>query len=399
MPPKKSEGTSNGTAASKNDAALHTLIDLTKTTQTLLTHFQSSLTPPASSTVASTQNTTSPTASAPPTDPLPPLKATATLLRSHTTTLSLLLLTPPFSPTAISKKLGDVSSSVLSGMVAAASSPSSSSTTTSGEVGQDSVSALMRSELRAMVRRALSAWGDVLGLVLRLAVGRKGGGAVSEVEKRDVLSATGVVWECCDALIKVCEQGIVGLVVRKAEEWRGVLMDAVGELKEWGEDVDDGDEEDGDEVVGSGDEEEDEFKSEDDIFGAANKLGKGDKELKVLLDGGVKKLKMVGVLYQALIKRRLRTFPATSLSNERGDAKDPMQTLEKLMLILKGIPESVDDLASAFYDLDEEEARKELDKCCDDARKAIELVKQGWNGSDDEFTAWSGKWTDALGSV
>lgn len=263
-------------------------------------------------------------------------------------------------------------------------------------VAEGGMGALMQGEVRVQVRRVLGAWGEVVGCVGRMAEGRqkdegngKGKGkdeGPAEGERAEVLAATGVVWEACDALVKLCEGGIAGLVVRKAEEWRSVLLDAVEELKEWGEDVED-DDEDGPEGSDGG------FGDEDDIFSAANKLGKEDKELKAVLDRSVKKLKMVGVLYQALIKRRLKTFPG-------GDAeKKAIETLEGLMKLLRSIPEQVDDLASAFYDLDEEEAKKMLEKCCEEAKSAAGLVNQSWSGADDEFTAWAAKWEDALGAA
>lgn len=278
--------------------------------------------------------------------------------------------------------------------------------TSTPQTGQkDELGDLMRAELRAQVRRLLGTWSEVLTLVLRLAERRggvdgKGKGkdqGPTENERQEVLAATGVVWEACDALLKMCEDGVVGLVVKKAEGWRSVLLDAVEELKEWGEDVEEDDE---DKVEGSDD--EGEFGDEDEIFGAANKLGKNDKELKELLDTSVKKLKMVGMLYQALIKRRLKTFPRTPVlaATTNGEASeshsDPMTTLDQLMALLKTIPETVDDLASAFYDLDEDESKQTLDKCCKEAKNAVELAKQSWIGQDDEFTAWSTKWVGAL---
>jgi hypothetical protein len=263
----------------------------------------------------------------------------------------------------------------------------------------------MRAELRAQVRRLLGTWGDILALVLRFAERREQAGTAkkdegpTESEKQDVLAATGVVWEACDALLKVCQDGVVGLVVKKAEEWRGVLVDAVEELKEWGEDVDD---EDGDENQEE-EEDVDEFGDEDDMFGAANKLGKGDKELKALLDKSVKRLKMVGMLYQALIKRRLKTFPRqppSAIENTNGEsttvAQAPIERLDKVLILLKTMTETVDELASAFYDLDEDEAKQTLDKCCGEAKSAIGFAKQSWTGQDDEFTAWSTKWVDML---
>lgn len=377
---------------------LKALVDLTKTTQTLLVHYQSSLAPSKNS--AQTSDTTTAELS----NPLDVIKATTTLLRSHTTTLSLLLITPPLTPSAIIAKIGDVSSGVLSGLVAAASY-----TPQAGQQGD--VGAIMRTEVKAQVRRVLATWGDMLTLVLKMAenrqtapVGRKDTGP-SESEKQDVLSATGVVWEACDALLKLCTDGIVGLVVKKAGELRAILLDAIEELKEWGEDVDDDDDEDNDAAEHSDED-------EDDIFGASNKLGKDDKQLKQLLETSIKKLKMVGMLYQAIGKRRLKTFPAptmmavvaTSASNGVNGAASassatPSQKLDDLMALLKRMPETVDDLASAFYDLDEDEAKQTLEKCCDEAKKATELVKQSWTGTDDEFTAWSGKWVDALNAV
>lgn len=349
-------------------ASLQTLLDLTTTTTALVTHFQSSLAPNA------TSDSSIPP---PPTNFLQALRECAQLVRSHTTTLSLLLLTPPLTPSAIITKLGDVSSGPLTALVGSAM-------LSDGELG-----ALMQGEIRVLVRRLLGAWGEVVGCVARLAgrrkeEGEKGGKdeGPSESERQDVLAATGVVWEGCDALVKLCDGGITGLLVRKAEEWRGVLLDAVEEMKAWGEDVDDDD--------------EDKFEDEDDVFGATNKLGKDDKELKEVLDKSVKKIKMVSVLYSALIKRRLKKFPGITprASAAAVGPKDPMKDLEELMRKMKAIPEMVDDLASAFYELDEEEARAMLEKCCEEAKSAAVLVRDDWSNRDDEFTTWSAKWEE-----
>jgi hypothetical protein len=381
------------TKANSADASMKGLISLTKTTQALLIHFQSSLSPSQTPTPAPPAPISS---STPEPNALDVVKTCTTLLKSHTTTLSLLLLTPPLTPSALIKKIGDVSSGVLSNLVAAAST-----TPTTGQ--KDDLGGVMRVELRAQVRRLIGTWGDVLALVLQLAERRVGStgkdDGPTEGERQDVLAATGVVWEACDTLLKICQDGVVGLVVKKAEQFKSVLKDAIEELQEWGEDIEE--DEDEDKAEGS-DGEDDGFADEDEIFGAANKLGKGDKELTVLLDTSVKKLKKISMLYQALSKRRLKTFPKSSTPVETTNGEsaeppaDPMPKLDQLMVLLKTIPETVDDLASAFYDLDEEEAKETLDKVCGEAKSAIALVKQNWTGTDDEFTAWSGKWIEAL---
>ena len=371
------------------------LISLTQTTQTLLAHFQTALTP------SSTTNTTTTDAPDLPNGPLTAIHAATTLLKSHTTTLSLLLLTPPLTPSALMAKIGDVSSGALSGMVAAASYTPAAGV-------RDHLGQIMRAELRVQVKRLVGAWADVLALVLAMAESRKTlsgkDKGPSEQEKKAVLERTGVVWDVCDELLKLCNGGVVELVLKKAQQLRAVLLDAVEELKEWGEDVADSDDEDEDKPDGSGDEDE-EFGDEDDFFGAKNKIGKDDKELKALLDRSVKKLKMVGIMYQAVGKRRMKTFPAAASSSNPvsaaatdGDAgsETPAQRLDQLMHILKTIPDTVDDLASTFYELEQEEAEAELNKVCDEAKSAVNLVKKSWTGTDDEFTAWSAKWAEAL---
>jgi hypothetical protein len=371
------------------------LISLTQTTQTLLKHFQTSLTP-------SKDSNTSTDAPDLPNGPLTAIHAATTLLKSHTTTLSLLLLTPPLTPSALIAKIGDVTSGALSGMVAAASYDPPSN-------ARDDLGQIMRSELRVQVKRLVGAWGDVLTLVQGMSEARKNlsgkDKGPSEAEKKDVLERTGVIWDVCDELLRLCNGGVVELVLKKAQQLRAVLLDAVEELKEWGDDV--ADEEDEDKAEGSVD--EDGFGDEDDFFGAQNKIGKDDKELKLLLDRSVKKLKMVGIMYQAVGKRRLKTFPAvapntnpatastgTSAANGDNAAESPAQKLDRLMHILKTIPDTVDDLASTFYELEQEEAEAELKKVCDEAKSAVELVKKSWVSTDDEFTAWSEKWIEAL---
>jgi hypothetical protein len=358
---------------------LRNLIDLSKTTQALLTHYQSSLAPTKDATPAPDTSSTEIA------NPLDVIKSSTTLLKSHTTTLSLLLINPPLTPSAIIAKIGDVSSGPLNSMVAAASY-----TPREGQRGD--IGNMMRTEVKAQTRRLLGTWGEVLTMILNMAEKRQNikgkDTGPTESEKQEVLSSTGVLWDACEALLKLCEDGVVGLVVKQAQEFRAVLLDAIEELKEWGEDVEDDD----DDAAGSDD--------EDEIFGASNKIGKDDKELKALLDTSVKKLKMIGMLYQALIKRRLKTYPASSTLEPtittNGTTPTPSKKLDALMNTLKTIPETVDDIAGAFYDLDEDEAKETLDKCCGEANRAIELVRQSWAGEDDEFTAWSGKWASAL---
>lgn len=391
-----------------------TLIEVTKNTQTLLTHYQLSLAPSKTNTAATSTTAIAsasvPDASTEIANPLELLRSSSTLLKSHTTTLSLLLINPPLTASAIVTKIGNVSEGPLTGVVAAASYVPGVGQ--GGDVGE-----IMRAEMRAQVKGLLASWNEVLSIVLSIAQkqGTKQGASVTEAEKQQVLSATGMVWDACDGVEKLCKDGVVGLVVKKAQELRAVLLDAIEELKEWGEDVADDEEDDDDD-----DDDKAENSDQDDVFATENKLGKDDKELKALLDKSLKKLKMMGILYQALVKRRLKTYPASSIlepSNnatatnktkskaitEKGEGQgegeatqSPSVKLNELMGVLKRIPETVDDIAAAFYDLDADEAQEMLDRCCGEAKTAVNLVRTSWSGQDDEFTAWSEKWVAAL---
>lgn len=366
------------------------LLELAASTQTLVANFLEVLSTANSSAAASLPPS--------PPDPLLVLRDAAALLKAHTTKLSLLVLNKPFTPSAIAGILREINATCLPAMMSAVEL-----------CRPDAWTHVMNAEVRARARRLFKELEEMAKEVRAVAereVGAaqqngaaKGRQATASGSARDSLASTGVVWEACDALGELQRMGIVGLVVLKAEQYRDTLRDAIGELKEWEEEVDDeGDEEDGrDDSVGS----DGDADSVEGIFSAANKLSKGHGELRKQLEESLKKLRLTGTLYQALIKRRLKTFPRKS-PTIAGDTEAPtpsrhLQTLDELMSVLKAIPETTDDLASAFYELDGKTAEDLLQRFQRDALSAVDIVKRNWEGNDDEFTTWSGKWVEAMG--
>jgi hypothetical protein len=73
-----------------------------------------------------------------------------------------------------------------------------------------------------------------------------------------------------------------------------------------------------------------------------------------------------------------------------------IQKLDGLVALLKAIPDGVDDLANAFYELNADEATTILHKVCQDARNAATMVAKSWKDEEDEYTAWAGKWNFAM---
>jgi len=371
---------------------MSTLLELTTSTQTLVKNFLDVLATSPTADFSSVANL-------PPNSPNPlsVLRDAAVLLKAHTTKLSLLVINKPFTPSAIAGILKEINATCLPAIMSAVEL-----------CRPDAWTSVMNAEVRVRVRRVFKELEEIVKEVRAVAEGEIGGTQQNGIAKgqlatstrsaRDSLASTGVVWEACDALGELQRMGIVGLVVMKAEQYRDTLKDAIEELKEWGEGEDDAEsQEDGSsDGVGSGEDAD----ITEEIFGAANRLSNGHSELRKQLEESLKKLKLIGTLHQALIKRRLKTFPHNSpLSAGGAQASVPLKhlrTLDELMVILKAIPETTDDLASAFYDLDGKAARDLLQRSQRDALKSANMMKSGWDGENDEFTAWSEKWIEAI---
>ncbi|TKA64746.1 hypothetical protein B0A49_10148 [Cryomyces minteri] len=367
-------------ASSQKD--IKTLTDLTSQTLHLLGQFSSIL-----SSSAPAPATSLPAQSP---DPLSVLADASTLLHAQTTKLSLLLLNKPFTPTAVTTVIRAISTTCLPAMMSAVEicRPEKYSDVMSHEI-KSRVGRVFR-EMETMMREVMA--------VSSAANSMKGGketdgpafGAI-ESGGRDSLASTGVVWEACNAIINLQRMGLGGLIVEKAEQYRDTIKDAIEELKEWSEEVEDDEAGSEDESAGSDEDEDRNTGDVENIFAAANKLPKDRGELHAQLEGALKKLKMIGMLYQALVKRRLKTFPQTSSVSD-----SQMQQLNQLMMILRSLPEIVDELVGGFYELDDKVAKAVLSKCCEDARAAAATVRLSWDGTTDEFSAWKGKWEDAM---
>ncbi|KXT15099.1 hypothetical protein AC579_6471 [Pseudocercospora musae] len=347
-------------------ADLKALQDLIATTQSLLKQFSASLTH-SETKIDPIEN---------PPNPLDVLRDSAKLLKAHTTKVSLLAINKPFTPSAITKVLRELSSTCLPAMMSASQICSLQDKTTWGTT--------MSHELRIRTRRVFLEMQNLLSELNSISQGN----GLGATNARDSLSSTGVVWESCDALISLSYMGIAGLAVQKAEQYRDTIKDAIAELQEWKEGTDLEAEGHGDELLGSDDEGVDgeETDSLDEIFNAANSMPKDRPELKEVVEAAERKLKKVVFLYTALCKRRFKGY-------EDGD----VGILDRVLKGLLSVQNGVDELISKLYDLDEDGAKEELEKCVREAKDVAELVRLDWRGKEDEFTVWSKKWKEALG--
>lgn len=321
-------------------------------------------------------------------DPLDKIHTCATLIRAHTTKLSLLIITKPFTPSAVTKVLHELTLGPLPGLMSAVES--------CNEIFWGST---FREEVKSMARTLLRELRTLMGeipLEERSPVLENKTGAAS----KDSLSCTGVVWEACDALIQLREEGIAGVVTQKAQEYHDMLEDAIAELQEWSNDVEEDDDDDDNdqnklefESNGAGGSSENDL---EDLLQPSTTLSQGSAELRSQLELSLKKLSLVKMLYKAIIKRRLRCYPLPKPAESKDrQAMDDILRLESLMGVLKAVPEETDELASTFYELDTGRAREQLSLCLNLAENAAELSRQGWNStsvSADEFGEWIKKW-------
>ncbi|KAI1431042.1 hypothetical protein GGR50DRAFT_125079 [Xylaria sp. CBS 124048] len=319
----------------------------------------------------------------------------ATLVKAHTTKLSLLIINEPFTPSAIVKVLRELVAGPIPAIASAVQLCTAETYTK--VVRQDLAWRCYRlvKELKSLVE-TIPLDGKILPADRKNGVDGNKGSVVS----------TGVIWAACDDVILLKKLGIAKLLVKKAEDYRDTLQDVLEELKEWSEEVDEEDEDDDDE-----DEEED-----NDVQNVTTQLSKtslsaqemlddlmtsqhiprGDPDrIRERLDSCLKRLRLTTLLYMAIVKRRIKSLPSMT-SNE---APLIRQRLDEVYPILKRLPQSFGEVACAFYELDPESIDEAMSICLRDAVAVAETLKTPWNGERDEFSEWADKFQTSIQKV
>ncbi|KAJ5257975.1 hypothetical protein N7524_009531 [Penicillium chrysogenum] len=321
---------------------------------------------------------------------LPLLTASSSALKAHVTKLSLLAITSPFTHSAVGTVLRELNESVLPSLVTAALLVTPAQYTKA-----------FHSEVLLLVKTSLT---ELSALVREVKlVGEKKyqekkdtgkESSVTKSEKDAVTLATGRVWDTCDATIDVANKGVVGFVMRRVEQWRDLVRDAVEEIEDW----DPEEEDDGffDDVL-SDDGKGGDYKGEDD--------DEDDEEETAALQEHKKStlrfLKPIAQAYPAIINNRLKNAGNTPLASSSGVKK-----LESLMLNLQAIPGDVDEAAGALYEANFETSAQYLRKTRKWATQAVELVASPWGSADvkddapaDKFATWSKTWLKVIDEV
>ena len=313
----------------------------------------------------------------------------STLLKAQTTKLSLLIINKPFTPTAISTIVSSISSECLPALMFAFEL-----------CKPEQYTKFLHEHLKHNITRLLR---EMAALLQAIPSVKEQEGV--EREGRTTLANTGVVWEICDSLISLANNGLATIAAQKAEAYHSLLKDALAELEAW-----DPDEEEDDGLITSNSSSSSEHRtSQEDDDGASPPLEAAvngltptppptPSPIRRLLTESLATLRLIRLLYPALKKRRILTFPAISASTSLKDLPNSGQVdrLDVLMEQLNGFSENADELAGALYAHDEDEVVEQLGVVKECGRKCVDGMRVGWEGEEDEFTAWSAKWRQRL---
>lgn len=361
------------------------LSTITSTTLALIEQFQSALVPSLTNAAESSPKDVK---------PLPLLSASASALKSQVTKLSLLAITTPFTHSAVSSVLRACNDSVLPSLVTAALLVTPAEYTKA-----------FHSEVIVLVRTALTEFSTLAREVENIHDSKeqarvdnptkKKEDDVDKAEKDAVTRATGRVWDACDAVVDVANKGVVGFVMRRVEEWRDLVRDAVEEIEDW--DPEEEGDEFFDEIMGDkgddGDEDDKVDDSEDDDDQSIAALKEQKKST-------LRFLKPVSQVYSAIINYRLKNAGDVPLSSVSGVTR-----LESLMTSLQSIPDQVDEAAGALYEDNVSKSAKFLEETRKSATQAVQSITLPWDTSDDEqnpqdkFTVWSKTWLKVMDEV
>ncbi|KOS19960.1 Uncharacterized protein ESCO_005643 [Escovopsis weberi] len=339
------------------------------------------------------------------TDPVALARDAAALIRANVTKLSLLIINEPFSPSAIAPLLG--SSALLRPLLALLAAVQS--------CDPEAYTLPFRQDLAHRAHRLLS---ELAGFLAKIPAdgkaltgaqrdggfssGSGSGSGSGSAADRGSIPATALVWSACDAVAAVADLGVAGFLAHRLSDSKDTLDDIMQELKEWSEQDPDDDNDDDDDDFDDDADSSDELDQGDamqrmlDDLMAQKAIPADDPDgIRPRLAATLRKLRMVVLLYQAVIKRRIKKLPP--LPWPRGDTHpDIAQQLDRAVTVLGRLPDAFGDLAAAFYEMRAPAIDEAMAQCFEDAASASELLAKNWTGVADEFTQWTEKFQSEL---
>lgn len=366
-----------------------------ETTLALSEQFQAALISPAKT---SSNNGSDP-------DVLSLLSNSSKALKSQVTKLSLFAINSPFTPSVLCTVISAVNESVLPSLVTAALLITADKYTKGFHTETQILTKTTLRDLSALVE-------NVKNIAAKEASNSQAQKThdLSATEKDAVTTAAGRVWDSCDVLTELADNGVIGFLMRQVAQWRDLVKDAICELEEWDPDEedesfddllgdDDGDDSDGDKSNAN--------KNKDHTEGTLN--GRRDDDSAVLLahkKSTLRIFKPIVQIFPAILSNRLKKNGPTSSPSLLPPSH--IEKLESLARHLRDIPNLLDEIAGSLYEANIASAVIYTKKAKECAAQAVQLTMFPWSVmkdgaaqmfTEDKFTTWSRTWLKVMDEV
>ena len=223
---------------------------------------------------------------------------------------------------------------------------------------------------------------ELQNLLAEIPVDERG---IAKTRGRDTLASTGVIWHSCDSMMLLGQAGVSAAAARKVGEYHALFKDAIEELENW-------------------------VKEELELDGAAvpepqptqlPPSSPSESDEREPAAKALKTLRLVRLLFPAMIKRRVSTFPNIdkTTKEEQMPTRKQVDDLDALITQCRLLHETADDIAAALYDEDEEAVDQRLGFLKGYATVLLQRVRRTWDGNDDYFTEWSDKLLDRFEQI
>lgn len=303
----------------------------------------------------------------PPHNPLALLSSAAAILKAQTTKLSLLILNSPFTPSAITHILNSLSASCLPALM------------TAPELcPPDTHSALLHNHMRTLLSRAIQAFSALLATIPQQ---NNEHSSITHQRRGKTLAATGMLWETCDGMTQLASTGLSTLAIEKLDTSHSLFKDAIAELEEWDPNKDEDD--------------PDTDSNPDD----SDPLPILPSQTSHLQNLTLRLLRQIRLLYPAIKKHRLSTFPPLTLlssSSPPPPSTSQIQTIDITITALTDFSSAADELACALYSHDDKEVLRLLSSLRARAHGCVHSLMMNWRGEEDFFSIWARKWVDVI---
>jgi hypothetical protein len=185
-------------------------------------------------------------------------------------------------------------------------------------------------------------------------------------------------------MAKLASTGLPALAAEELEKYHSLLKDAIAELEGWDPNNDT----------------ETDSNSDSDYHTTPSSSSSNTSPSRIpyFLTLTLRLLRHVRLLYPALKKRRIRSFPLLAPDSDRTSTSLPstsqIQSLDALLTSLSSFSSEADEIAGALYAGDEKVVLRQLTYLREHAEVCIQDVMKDWLGAEDEFSTWTRKWLE-----